>query len=102
MSNIQFTILKRLWINDSEDFPKAWVASSELLQLTGQKYFDRRVREIREKLGCDIEAKYKQELSGHAYRLTSECLSPPQNRDCLSEKQKQTLFDTVAWILRSL
>ena len=85
-------ILQRLWVDDTEGFPKPWVAGSELLQLTGQSYYDRRIRELRDEVGCDIAVEYRQELGGYAYRLASEYLSLPQDRDYLSEKQKQRLF----------
>ena len=56
LSEVKLTILKRLWGSDDIDFPKPGVSSIELLELTGQKYFDRRTRELRDELGCDLES----------------------------------------------
>lgn len=91
-SEVKRKILTRLWDDDDTPFPKPWVSSAELLELTGQKYFDRRTRELRDQLGCDIETTYSQQFSGHAWRLKSDNVSPPQDRDYLSESQKQKLF----------
>ena len=92
LSNVKQTILKRLWGKDSEPFPKPWVSSEELLSLTDQKYFDRRTRELREKLGCDLESSYRDEFKGYAWRIKSAQLSPPQDREYLSKPQKDRLF----------
>lgn len=94
LSDVKKKILTRLWHDDNTSFPKPWVPSSELLELTGQKYFDRRTRELRDQLGCDIETAYSKEFSGHAWRLKSDDISPPQDRDYLSESQKQKLFSS--------
>jgi hypothetical protein len=41
LSEIKLIILTRLWGNDRDEFPKLWVSSAELLELTREKYFDR-------------------------------------------------------------
>lgn len=92
LSPVKIKILTRLWGNDSDHFPKPWVSSAELLDLTGQKYFDRRTRELRDHLGCDIESAYSSEFGGHAWRINSEELAPPQDRDYLTQSQKNKLF----------
>ena len=92
LSAVKQKILERLWHEDNSDFPKQWVASKELLELTQQKYFDRRTRELREKLGCDLESEYRKELGDHAWRLKSANLTAPQDREYLTEKQKKLLF----------
>ncbi|MCT4710731.1 HNH endonuclease [Enterobacteriaceae bacterium H11S18] len=92
LSDVKLTILKRLWWTDDSDFPKPWVSSAELLELTGQKYFDRRTRELRDQLGCDLESSYIVGLSGHAWRLKSDTISPPMDREYLTESQRSTLF----------
>ncbi len=66
LSDVKLKILTRLWGNDLYEFPKPWVSSAELLELTGQKYFDRRTRELRYQLGCDLESAYCKEFTGHA------------------------------------
>ena len=94
LSDVKLKILKRLWNEDIDSFPKPWVSSAELLELTGQKYFDRRTRELRDQLGCDLESSYREEFSGHAWRINSEKLSPPQDRDYLTQTQKLNLFES--------
>lgn len=93
LSQVKGKILQRLWQADEVPFPKPWVASAELLALTGQKYFDRRARELRDQLGCDLETDYREELGGHAWRLRSPQLSPPQPRNYLNTTQKRKLFE---------
>ena len=92
LSEVKSTILKRLWGSDDIDFPKPWVSSIELLELTGQKYFDRRTRELRDELGCDLESSYIAEFSGHAWRLKSSMIAPPMEREYLTESQRSGLF----------
>lgn len=92
-SEVKSLILKRLWQEGSR-FPRDWVRSSELLSLTGQKYFDRRVRELRDETGCDIETGT---VSGeHAYRLISPNVNVANPRSYLSEAQKRSLFQAAA------
>jgi 5-methylcytosine-specific restriction endonuclease McrA len=92
ISPVKSSILKKLWHSDSSPFPKPWVSSAELLELTGQKYFDRRARELRDQLGCDIATQYQAEFGGHAWRINSPNLAIPQDRDYLSQTQKNKLF----------
>jgi 5-methylcytosine-specific restriction endonuclease McrA len=93
LSEVKFKILKRLWGTDDNKFPKPWVSSAELLELTGQKYFDRRTRELRDQMGCDLEAAYQEKFSGHAWRISSSKLAVPQDRDYLTQSQKIKLFE---------
>jgi hypothetical protein len=90
LSKAKLVILQRLWSEGSE-FPRGWVASSELLLLTTQKYFDRRVRELRDELGCDIETGTLK--GGHAYRLASPRVLAANPRAYLSAKEKRELFE---------
>jgi hypothetical protein len=93
-SPVKIRILRRLWI-EGMDFPRGWVKSSELLEITGQKYFDRRVRELRDELGCAIETGT---LSGeHAYRLLSTKIDSPNPRAYLTEPQKRELFRSARY-----
>ena len=92
LSPVKLKILTRLWGDEKDPFPKPWVSSAELLDLTGQKYFDRRTRELKNNLGCDIETAYQKKLSGHGWRLNSIRLSPPINREYLTQTQKDQLF----------
>lgn len=93
LSAVKVKIITRLWGNESDRFPKPWVSSDELLELTGQKYFDRRTRELRDQLGCDLESSYVNKYNGHAWRFKSEALAPPKDRDYLSKSQKNKLFE---------
>ncbi|NIJ61139.1 HNH endonuclease [Qipengyuania flava] len=89
LSAVKYQILSTLWDAGGE-FPRGWVASSHLLELTGQKYFDRRVRELRDELGIDIETKH---IHGeHHYRLLSDNIKAANPRLYLSEAQKKALF----------
>ena len=95
ISEVKFKILKELWHTDSKKFPKPWVSSAKLLEITGQKYFDRRARELRDQLGCDIETQHKAELGGHAWRINSPKLAPPQDREYLTQTKKSLLFSSA-------
>ena len=81
-------ILAELWPKNGK-FPGHWSLSEDLLKLTRQKYFDRRIRELRNESGCDIETS----TSGgqYAYRLLTDKLSPPQSRGYLSVANKKKL-----------
>lgn len=92
LSEVKVKILTRLWGDNDTPFPKQWVLSSELLELTGQKYFDRRARELRDSLGCDLESKYLAEFKGQAWRIKSPNLAQPQDREYLTQSQKNKLF----------
>jgi 5-methylcytosine-specific restriction endonuclease McrA len=89
LSDVKLLILKTLWGNGTS-FPRDWVSSSLLLKLTNQKYFDRRTRELRDELGCDIETR---QINGeHHYRLNSTDLGNANPRYYLSESEKKQLF----------
>lgn len=89
LSPVKRTILDTLW-NAGDTFPRNWVASSHLLAITNQKYFDRRTRELRDELGLDIETRH---IHGeHHYRLISDQVKSANPRLYLSESQKRALF----------
>jgi 5-methylcytosine-specific restriction endonuclease McrA len=92
VSEVKEKILRKLW-DEGRSFPRGWVRSSALLALTRQKYFDRRVRELRDELGCDIETG----TAGgeHAYRLRSTRVDVANPRGYLSESQKRQLFENA-------
>lgn len=72
---------------------KKWVKSSELLKVTGQKYFDRRIRELRNEQGYDIETGF---VDGEpSYRLRSDKRAPPKPRTYLSAAEKKALLSTA-------
>lgn len=76
-------ILVELW-------PQKWVKSSRLLELTNQKYFDRRIRELRDELGFQIESRY---VDGEAaYRLVSHDYQFLKRRQYPTQKQKELLI----------
>lgn len=95
ISDVKLAILERLWHDDTNNFPKPWVSSAELLELTGQKYFDRRARELRDQTGCDIETQHIASLGGHAWRINSPSLSAPQDREYLTQSQKSQMFSAA-------
>jgi 5-methylcytosine-specific restriction endonuclease McrA len=89
-SKVKIKILRALW-DAGTSFPRDWVKSTYLLKVTQQKYFDRRIRELRDETGCDIETG----TSGGqpAYRLCSLKLKNVQDRTYLSSSQKKHLFE---------
>lgn len=89
-SEVKVKILTALW-DAGTSLPRDWVKSTFLLKLTKQKYFDRRIRELRDETGCDIETG----TSGGrpAYRLRSLTLKKVQDRTYLSSSQKKALFE---------
>jgi rubredoxin len=89
LSDVKIAIISRLW-QEGTTYPRGWVRSSELLRITNQKYFDRRVRELRDENGCDIETGT---LGGeHAYRLNSTEIAISNPRSYLTASQKNDLF----------
>jgi hypothetical protein len=91
LSPVKEKIIRRLWCSDKTPFPKPWVASSELLSLTDQKYFDRRIRELRDEQGCDIEtAPFNGE---HSYRIKSSDKTEGKPRGYLTGGNKRILFE---------
>jgi hypothetical protein len=90
LSKVKQSILRELWGPNDSKFPKPWILSSRLLELTGQKYFDRRIRELRDELGCDIETGNLG--SEHRYRLISSSLKKANPRYYLTESEKRDLF----------
>jgi 5-methylcytosine-specific restriction endonuclease McrA len=93
LSEVKLKILRRLWGEEQDCFPKPWVSSAELLNITGQKYFDRRTRELRDQIGCDLETAYQESFTGHAWRINSPNLAVPQDREYLTQSQKIKLFE---------
>jgi len=90
LSEVKLTLLKALW-NNGQSFPRGWVKSSELLALTNQKYFDRRLRELRDSGGLDLESK---QINGeHHWRINSNKIANIINRTYLSQTQKKALFN---------
>ena len=92
LSDVKIKILTCLWGKDECTFPKPWVSSAELFKITGQNNFDRRTRELRDQLGCNIETEYQQKFSGYGYRLGLMQLALPIDREYLSKSQKEQLF----------
>lgn len=92
LSQVKTQILTALWHENPTRFPRGWVSSSKILALTNQKYFDRRIRELRDQDGCDIETGFMNGKS--AYRLVSGEIKPVAKRAYLSEKQKKQLYQS--------
>lgn len=89
ISEVKLKILMILW-ESSPEFPKKWVTSDYLLEVTGQKYFDRRARELRDEFGADIET--TNDKSTHLWRLNSPQITAGNKRSYLTQKQKDELF----------
>jgi len=68
---------------------KEWVSSKELLKKTNQKYFDRRIRELRDENGYDIIV---QHINGEPhYKLQSNKINPLKHRTYLSKKDRDEI-----------
>lgn len=92
LSDVKRLLLERLW-QQGNGYPKDWVKSSELLKLSNQKYFDRRIRELKNEAGFDIETKW---VGGeHCYRLKSKQKAEESVRTYLSVTQKTDLFEAA-------
>lgn len=83
-------IISILWGCDSPSFPKEWVDSNHLLQQVGFKNFDRRIRELKSNIGCDIESRNSQGC--HQYRLKSPNILKSNTRKNVTKTQKNQLF----------
>ena len=94
LSTAKLLVLQTLW-NSSNSFPKNWVLSDQLYELTNQKYIDRRIRELRNERGCDIETGIHQ--GSHSYRLLSANLSEAFDRTYLTDTQKKQLFKSFRY-----
>ncbi|HRK06401.1 MAG TPA: HNH endonuclease signature motif containing protein [Pseudobdellovibrionaceae bacterium] len=67
-----------------------WVPSKILLDKTGQKYFDRRLRELRDEQGFDLESGF---LDGKpAWRLRSNNRNPIKPRSYLGKSGKDQIL----------
>ncbi len=86
LSKVKRFILKLLWGG-------RWVSSAKLLKETQQKYFDRRIRELRDELGYDIEMGF-QKGEPH-YRLKSKKRKLAKVRTYLGSKQKKELLENL-------
>jgi hypothetical protein len=90
LNTVRFQIIKELWHRDSDDFPKPWVSIKKLIEITGQKNTDRRVRALRDELGCHIESGYYN--SEYCYRLTSDFKAKTNIRKDLNKKDREELL----------
>ena len=90
LSDIKLIILNELYII-GETFPKSWVESRRLLAVTKQKAFDRRVRELKDEYGCDIESQVVGSV--YCYRLKSDKLKEGNRRNYLTQSEKLGLFN---------
>lgn len=90
LSPVQTLILTTLWKAGSR-FPRDWISSSHMNNITRQKYFDRRIRELRDEHGCDIETG-RNATGEHAYRLVSVTVEVSNPRSYLTATQKKRLF----------
>lgn len=94
LSAAKLLVLRTLW-KSSQSFPKDWVLSDQLYELTNQKYIDRRIRELRNERGCNIETGIHN--GHHSYRLLSANLSEAFDRTYLADAQKRQLFEAAEY-----
>lgn len=87
LSDVKKAMLERLWQEGGPGFPRGWVASKELNDISGQSEFARRLRELQRNEGCDLEER------SNYYRLKSPEVSGATPRGYLTESQKKTLFE---------
>lgn len=78
MRGIKIQMLEILWSGE-------WIEGAEILRLTGQSYYDRRLREMRED-GWQIE------WQGGRWRLASTVKLPGNKRVYPNAKQKREVF----------
>jgi 5-methylcytosine-specific restriction endonuclease McrA len=90
ISHVKEKIITILWGNTNK-FPKDWVESKLLLEKTRQKYFDRRIRELRDHHGCDIEIGNHGRL--YQYRLKSSKLLNTKTAPKVSQKNKNKVLN---------
>lgn len=88
-STVKKKLLKELWGSNTSPFPKQWITSEHLLKISGQKYFDRRLRELRDECGCDIETGKPNGIQ--SWRLNSSTISETNRRGYLSRAQKKSV-----------
>jgi hypothetical protein len=67
-----------------------WVSGKELLKITGQSYYDRRVRELRDEEGWNIVTEFNDGQPG--YRLVSVERGLGKRRHYPSKKQKDKIY----------
>ncbi len=90
LSQVKRLILRLLY--EKREDNNQWVESQTLLEATQQKYFDRRIRELRDEHGCDVET--TNDGGNHKYRLRSLVLNTANPRTYLSNKEKASLFES--------
>lgn len=89
LSEVKLLLLTTMW-GKGDVFPTPWVTSSTLLNLSKQKYFDRRLRELRDADGLDIETTF---VDGeHCWRIRSTKINPSNPRAYLTQTHKTALF----------
>ena len=90
LNEVRYKIIKELWGKDSDDFPKPWVSAKKLTEITEQKNADRRVRTLRDELGCDIESGYYN--SQYCYRLASDFKAKTNIRKDVTVKERDEVL----------
>lgn len=89
LGKVHQKILERLLRGD-------WVGTEELLDLTNQKYLDRRVRELRDEEGWQIV--HERKGREHGYRLVSTQRGKGRKRHYLSTKEKRRIFERDGYV----
>lgn len=87
ITSAQWEILKYLF-NQGNSLPRGWVPRDVLHDLVKQSDYRRRITELGDEIGVDIE----RQPGTNAYRLKSLCLNPANPRTYLSKSQKDQLL----------
>jgi hypothetical protein len=88
ITQAQFKLLEYLW-NAGTQFPRNWVPRSELHNLINQSDYRRRITELKDERGIDVELDKKT----NQYRLVSPNLKDAFPRAYLSPKQKKGVLE---------
>jgi 5-methylcytosine-specific restriction endonuclease McrA len=87
ISPAQWQMLQHLF-EQGDNFPRHWVPRNELHDLVNQSDYRRRITELGEEIGVDIE----RQAGTNAYRLNSINLNAANPRTYLSKRQKDSLL----------
>lgn len=87
ITEAQWTMLQYLF-NQGDTFPRNWVPRETLFQLVNQSDYRRRIAELVDGIGINIE----RQAGSNAYRLSSTNLKAANPRTYLSKAQKDNLL----------
>ena len=94
LSKAKRNILLALW-SAGDSFPRNWVDGQTLAERSQQKSYARRIRELRNIRGCDIEMRRVGRAS--EYRLRSTEILQSTLKAYLTPEQRAELFEASEW-----